>query len=421
MISKRTIGWVILAALLAAAAQSPVLGKDVPAASGAGHLPALSIRTISSLSPTTDTNASSRICIQGTIVAQHLGEYVVINDGTGTVFADLQPVVSLKIKDVVEVVGTPVWEGSQFHLRNTSFTVRMPEAKAVTNASEPSLVRPVVLPLLTKAWHIRDLPAEKAAWKYPVQLSGVVTYFEKNNRFCIQDDISGITVQFPNLNRNLNLEIGELVDVEGWSDPGAYAPIVIASKVVSRGMVPLPEPRQVTIYQLNNDQEGSQWVELTGIVHAESFTNGQITLILSDPTGRISVSVMATSNAPSLLDSIVRVRGISGSTSNDRRQFLAAKILVPSLKFVQVEEPAVANPFDLPVRTILSLTQFRPRLTLERRVNVSGVVTFCQPGQWLYLQDATDGLQVFTTQTDGIRPGTRIKAAGYPASASYGT
>lgn len=388
-------------------------GKVDPQTISAGSFP---LQTIGSLGANRSTNHFSLVHLRGTIVDQRAGEYVVISDDTGTIFADTHEMIVPKVKALVDVIGTPVWEGSRFRLKDTHVSGVTSESQSSTNGS--GTPRPAKLPLLTKAWQVRDLSPEKAAWNYPVLLHGVVT-FSQSWRVCVQDDISGITVisRFP----GALPKVGDLVDIYGWSDPGSYAPVVTGTNLVVLGNGRLPEPRQVTIYQLNKDQEGSQWVEITGVVHSEIHTNDQVQLTLSDPTGRIPVSFPAPSNCPSFLDSVIRVRGISSTTFNNRRQFIGPNLLAPSIAFVHVEEPAIGSPFDLPVRSILSLTQFRPRLTLERRINISGVVTLCQPGQWLYLQDATDGVQVFTSQTDGVRPGSKVKVAGYPALAGYGT
>ncbi|MBC8094930.1 MAG: PAS domain S-box protein [Akkermansiaceae bacterium] len=411
MNSERTIRLIALAFWLAAGALCPVQGAGPVVSS-------LPLQSIGSLGRSSVSNQLSPVRLRGTVVDQRAGEYIVISDNTGTLFVDSHLAVMPKVKEVVDIVGTPVWEGSHFRLKEA--TIQVETVDRVAGAAESQAIRPDPLPLLTKAWQVRDLSPEQAAWKYPVHLRGVVTYFSRGWRLCLQDDISGITVilRAP----MTNVAVGDLVEIQGVSDPGSFAPVVTTSNIVTIGKARMPEPRQVTIYQLNNDQEGSQWVELAGVVHSEVYTNGSLRLILSDPTGRIPVVVEgAVSNAPSLLDSVVRIRGVSSTTFNNRRQFLGPTIISPSLAFVLVEEPAVASPFELPTRSILSLTQFRPRLTLERRVNVSGVVTLCQPGEWFYLQDATDGVQVFTDQTEGVLPGARVKVAGYPALGSFGT
>ncbi len=420
MISERTIRSVALASLLAVGTLAAARGADVTNSAGvdtASPAPTLPLQSIASLGLKSGINQLSQVHLRGTVVDQRSGEYIVVSDNTGTLFVESHAAVMPKIKEVVDIVGTPVWEGSHFRLRNA--TIRGNTSANPSNSNEASSVKPDTLPLLTKAWQVRDLSAEKADWKYPVHLHGVVTYVAKGWRLCVQDDISGITVILPK--GSPEISSGDLVDIYGASDSGGYAPVVIASKIVVGGKAPLPEPRQVTVYQLNNDEEGSQWVELMGVVRSESYTNGELQLTLSDPTGRIPVSVPVKSNIPSLLDSVIHVRGISASISNDRRQFLGPRIISPALEFIHIDEPATTSPFDLPARSILSLTQFRPRLTLERRVNISGVVTLCQPGEWMYLQDATDGMQVFTRQTEGVLPGSRVKVAGYPAQGTYGT
>jgi len=427
MISKRTAGftiWLATACLAAIAADDPARLPNArparPALPTSDFRPPASainpdlapVQTISSLKA---TNNNSLVRVRGTIIDERVGEYIVISDATGTLFADTHLTAMPKLKEVVEVVGRPVWGGSGIRLKDAVFNL------ATREVSNSRLIEPAPdqLPVLTKAWEIRDLPPERAAWKYPVSLRGVVTYYVPNKRLCIQDDISGIYVSAKK--HPPNLKVGDLVELEGTSNPGGYAPIVDATRITILGPAALPEPRQATVYQLASSQEGSQWVEVRGVAQSVSFTNGEINLMLNDPTGRLPVTIPADQMATNLLDAIIRVRGITASTFNNRRQFMGPAVLSPSLEHVVIEEPGMADPLSLPVRPVASLNQFRPRLTLERRVNIAGVVTLCQPGQWFFLQDNEDGVQVFTSKTEGVKPGDRVKAAGYPALGDYGS
>src|SRR5690348_1241722 len=74
---------------------------------------------------------------------------------------------------------------------------------------------------------IRNLTVAQASQHYPVKLQGVITFYDTNlfMRF-IQDETAGIYF-FPFVATNgPALAAGQLVELEGTTDPGEYAPVV---------------------------------------------------------------------------------------------------------------------------------------------------------------------------------------------------
>ena len=80
-----------------------------------------------------------------------------------------------------------------------------------------------------------------------------------------------------------SLHPGDLVNIEGVSDPGNYSPILLASNATVIGTAPLPEAQPATLFQLATGQEGSQWIEVRGVVRSVAFTNGLAQLGLRVP------------------------------------------------------------------------------------------------------------------------------------------
>src|SRR5205814_1765961 len=132
-------------------------------------------------------------------------------------------------------------------------------------------------------------------------------------------------------------------------------------------------------------------------VRALYWTNGIAKLKLSDPSGVLSVNIPTASNPTNLLDSVLRIRGAVSSEANKSRQLTGLQMWVTSLDFVQIEELGATDPLSSPSQPIISLSQFRPRQSLQRRVTIAGIVTLCQAKQSFFLQDHTDGIQVVTT------------------------
>jgi hypothetical protein len=100
------------------------------------------------------------------------------------------------------------------------------------NAQTPTTV-------LHTAAALRGLTVEQAQQQVRVHLRGVVTFFDENlySRF-IQDGTAGIYLQAST--NTPQLFPGQVVDVNGVSSPGEYAPIVVPERVRIVGTASLP-------------------------------------------------------------------------------------------------------------------------------------------------------------------------------------
>src|SRR5262252_201653 len=120
--------------------------------------------------------------------------------------------------------------------------------------------------VLTHAAAVRELTPAEGDQKRPVRLRGVVTFFFDRHSCFVQDESAGIYVgggeEFATLTP------GDLVEIEGASGRGDYAPIVRPSKLQVLGHTNLPPARQVSFEELMTGREDSQWVEVEGVVRA---------------------------------------------------------------------------------------------------------------------------------------------------------
>ncbi|MDW7979462.1 MAG: hypothetical protein RMH97_02720, partial [Verrucomicrobiales bacterium] len=268
--------------------------------------------------------AGSKVRVQGIVLEQRLGEYIIVSDSTGVLFAETPQTTRVRVNQQVDLWGVPVWDGGRVYLRDATFRVVGP------SEGGPQVVgpRPAELPVLTNAWQVRDLPPERAAWKYPVRLRAVVTVcIPHRPGFTVQDEVSGIYVMLRS--GRPNFKTGDLLLIEGVTDPGEFSPIVIATNVTVLGTAPLPPARPVMLFQLATGQEGSQWIEVHGVVRAVNFSNNLAQLEVADPSGTLLVNVPADAPPTNLLDAIVRIRGAAGSVFNERRQLVGVRIWVP--------------------------------------------------------------------------------------------
>ncbi len=279
------------------------------------------------------------------------------------------------------------------------------------------------LEVLHTAAQVRQLTSEQAAHHYPVQLRGVLTFFDEARfyRF-FQDNTAGIYL-FPSAAlSNADLVTGELVEIDGRTSPGEYAPTVTPQQVKVLGAGTFPPAKPVSYEDLASGEEDSQFVEIHGIVRTVSFDPQTKYYSIEIATGGGRLTALATQlpvrREEDLADSTVKINGVCVSRFNLQRQLFDLRLLVPRPTDVVIEVPAPSHPFDTPTRPIEQLLQFTPRGPYGHRVKVSGTVIYQRDGA-LYIEDKTEGLYVETEQTNSLLPGDQVEVLGFPAKGEY--
>ncbi len=275
------------------------------------------------------------------------------------------------------------------------------------------------LRVLTRVRDVRELPADQAARGYPVRLRGVVTYYYYDNGdWFIQDSTTGIFIEGGNNKQAVHS--GQLIEVEGVSAPGYFAPMVVKPKFRVLGQAPMPDPKRVSVEHLQTGQEDSQWVEVEGIVRSATKDENHLSLEVVQGERRLNVFVFESSlpDPARLVDAVVRIRGAVGGVFNQKTQFIGVVLNVPTQDHIMVKEPAPSDPFALPVSPINSLMRFRPQGASGHRVRVQGVVTLQQGGS-LFIRDQTESLHIETKQLTPLKPGDRLDVLGFPALTQY--
>jgi len=275
---------------------------------------------------------------------------------------------------------------------------------------------------LTTAAAVRGLSVEEAQQRTPVRLRGVVTFFDENlySRF-IQDETAGIYLR--ESTNTPALVPGQLVEVEGTSSPGEYAPIIEPERVVVVGEAPLPSPKPVTYEQLASGKEDSQFVEIAGIVrwvHLDETSQNHL-IEIATGGGRLLVYAreLPVHRTEELLDSTVRVRGVCSTLFNQRRQLFAIRLMVPRPADLVIESPAPRDPFSIATRPIDSLLQFAPQETYGHRVKVAGTVIYYEPGLALFIQEGEQGVEIQTRVRGPLQIGDRVEALGFASQGDY--
>jgi diguanylate cyclase (GGDEF)-like protein len=298
-------------------------------------------------------------------------------------------------------------------------------ASALTIAGLPAQLAGMTSNELTTVRSVRALTPEQARQARPVRLRGVVTVLSGwKSSFFFQDATAGISVN--RSNDSPAVQSGQQVEIRGVTGPGSFAPLIVAESVTLLGKGKLPPAHLFSLEQLAGGKQDSQWLAIRGIVRSAVVKPswGRPVLFLEIDIGggnliTVRVHDFSETGLDRLPASTVSVRGVCGTVFNDKRQFVGLRLFVASLAEVHIEQPAPAEPFDIPIRPLDSLLQFGDRAGAIQYIRVRGIVTYSQPGRGLYIQDGTQGVFIQSGQSTPVALGSQLEAVGYPAAGRY--
>jgi len=274
---------------------------------------------------------------------------------------------------------------------------------------------------LRNAADVLALSPDTARRELPVLLRGIVTASEADwgGKFTMQDESGGIYIS----HTGAQPAVGDVMEVAGVSRPGAFAPVVRATKVRRVGSAALPHARQVSIERLMAGVEDCQRVEISGVVRAVGITTTrrlEVDVSLGGYRVRVFPKLPPNLAPQSLIAAKVRVRGTVTTSFNAAiRQLTAVNIFVPTIEDFVVEQAETHPPFAQPVVAIRDIARYRADATLAERIHVRGTVTLQRVGLDLFVQDGTGALQIQTTQPTPVPLGRTVEAVGFVEFIDY--
>ncbi|MEY4484746.1 MAG: hypothetical protein RL693_2198, partial [Verrucomicrobiota bacterium] len=284
-------------------------------------------------------------------------------------------------------------------------------------------------PPLTTVAAVRVLSLEEASKQLPVKLRGVITYYEPQRHLTFLQDATGGTYIHAiwNITEPAQykgpLQPGTLIEIEGITNPGRFAPFPMATDS-SKGLIvrvlgeaPLPKPLRPVRGELIDPKFHSQWIEVEAFSRSIHIEKQRLVIELVFGGRSFEAYVPGDwreSDLPqTLVNSDLRIQGVFGSIFNEERELIGVQLFVPSLNHVEVIDEGLINAFAQPQRALKEIMQFNPGMA--ERMRVTGTITRSEPGRGFYLRDASGSAWVESTQTEALTPGTAIEAVGFAA------
>lgn len=308
-------------------------------------------------------------------------------------------------------------------LLNATFCFAWILANGATAAEVPATNHSVSLEaesrqaVLTSAEQVHRLTRAEAASGHSVLIRGVVTCaLPAYDAAVIQDATSGIYIDWWNSSLGAPAQMGELVEIEGVTDPGQFAPRIHAHRLTRLGNGQLPQPVRPYWDQLINGSLDTQYVEIEGIV--TSARAAQVTLLTHG--GKINAMVFDANGGTNNVTlkpyegALVRIRGClfaSWDPTTHEVNVSEIRMFAPS---VTVVEPAPADPFVATPKRVADLLLFDAEASALRRVKVLGQIVHRRAGEY-FATDGTNGYRFVAKESLNLEVGDVVEAVGFPS------
>ena len=286
---------------------------------------------------------------------------------------------------------------------------------AISNQPAPLMVESET-PVYTTAAQVHSLSRNEAANQHHVLIRGVVTCALTDLKgLAVQDSTGGIYADLWHASSSGPLQMGDLVEVEGTTDPGDFAPRVLATRVTRLGPGELPEPVRPYWDQLINGSLDTEFVEIQGVVTSMSAT--EATLLTHG--GLINVwlfNMNLPTNAVALKayeGALVRLRGCLFAywdAATHQVRVGDVRMFAPSL---MIDEPAPPDAFAGARKSEPDLLRFDPQGSTLRRVKVFGQIIH-ESGNEYFAMDGTNGFRFILNEAGKFAIGDLVEAVGFP-------
>src|SRR5262245_38062490 len=300
------------------------------------------------------------------------------------------------------------------------------------------------LPLLTRIQDIRALTQDEGQRGYPVRIRATVTHFDENlhDTLIVHDGFFGQFISPPPNPDNFanwnQLKAGELVEIEGRTERGGFAPNVAPSSIRKVGSGSIPTGKQLTFSELLTGRYDCDYVDVSGVIQRAWLANRPKSHVMyadvaiSDGVVRVAFWDSKPNDVFRFIDARVRLRGNIGTIFGPSEQLRGLSLFACRIGEIEMLE-APPSPFSLPERPIQKIFNYSSVGEVNRRIRVRGVVTAWIPGppveivdfttsttfryvvNVLYVKDGAGQVRIETEQSSEVHPGDVVEAVGFAA------
>jgi signal transduction histidine kinase/ActR/RegA family two-component response regulator len=261
----------------------------------------------------------------------------------------------------------------------------------------------------------------EAKRRYPVHLRATCVFGVRNwIGIFIHDATGGLYVE--NAGKKplpASIHAGLVLDIDGFSDPGQFSPIIAGATYRIVGEGPLPSAPLVSLDRVLNGSEIASWVSVEGIVRTVEIRGRMLVLLVA--SGRFKIEVLTLNEGrqySGLVGAYVRASGTVGAVFSQRTQLIGVDIYMPSMATLSILRPAPSDPFAMPLRDLGNVFQYIPGVSLDYEIRTRGVV-LARWANTIFMTDGKHEARVLSTASDSLKPGDLVDVVGFGVLGDY--
>jgi diguanylate cyclase (GGDEF)-like protein len=293
-------------------------------------------------------------------------------------------------------------------------------AAPVLSRSTPVLSRAATV--LSTVQQIRQLTPAQVDQGVPVQLEGIVTYYDSAEHILFLDDGTGAI--FVRTRHIFPFVKGDRLQLRGVT-AGSYHVVVASEDMRITGKASLPKPFPALFPELMAGKWDCAYVTISGAVLSATMQSeaGErfllLELLMEGGPVDIHIENPEGLNPHSLLDARVVLTGVSGGRFDGKFQLVGANLYLNSPADMRITAPAPADPLPLPLTPMDKIMGSYNVIERSQRVRIRGSVTLYEPGSQLVIENAGKAVLVHTHQANPLKIGAAVDATGFPDAGEY--
>lgn len=285
-------------------------------------------------------------------------------------------------------------------------------------------------------------PRDQAAQRKPIRVRGTVSLIgdgitsyprkiKAAQSFCLEDPSASIWVRSGHaIGEGIlqdsdhvlaKLDYGVDIEMEGYLDQGAFAPVILPTRITIQGKSKLPEPSRAVMARFFNFADELRRVTVNGVVQNVSTESPNWwSLRVETGVGHFVTRIPKEERyAPArMLDAEVELTGVAAVCWNWRSEFVCPRLIIAHREDIRILQPA-SDPFSAELVSIQDLDSYTPHGRPRHRRRIEGTVTYYDGDLLLYVQDRGTGIQVRLNDPVSVDIGDRVEVSGFIDTSRY--
>jgi signal transduction histidine kinase/CheY-like chemotaxis protein len=378
------------------------------------HEPAsLAVQSLAKVMATKGQTWEHRLRFQGRIEKMGENGGVQFRDSSGRVAISSVAGLDTRQTGAVDIVAFVDRKNSGWSLADARLTLKTPPLAKSGNS--PAAI--------TSIAELHALDPERAALGIPVLIDGVVTYFDRDwQMMFLEGATGGVYISLHGSRDPPSLRVGDRVRIQGLSEAGDFAPVVVSPQIYFLSHASLPSPSLVNAETIFSGVDDSQWVELEGVVESIGFdgSHPSAKLLWGSHTYKLTFPP-SVKLSRQWIDARVKVQGAAGTLFNAKRQVLGIQLFVQGLdQLRRLPDLRISRDGgEPPVLAIDKLLQFNPNEVAGHRVHLRGKVLATQPGGPTWIRDDSGAVVIREHNEIVLNDGDIVDVLGFASPGAF--